>query len=286
MVALLTPMDPTGAIDEARLRTLIETHIAAGTEAISIIGTTGEAPTITESERIKIIEIAVATARGRIPIIVGTGTYNTMETIYLTEQAEQLGADACLIVTPYYNRPSQEGLYQHFRAIAEAVSIPIILYTVPRRTGCDFTSETLERLTHFSNIVGLKEASGDLAKAREILSVVGDRMPLYSGDDASSLAFLLQGGKGVISVTANVAPKEIRAMCDAALAKDFDLAGRLNTQLMPLHKNLFVEANPIPVKWAVEQLGWIEGGIRLPLTPLAEQYHEAVKDAMKVGGVI
>lgn len=286
MVALVTPMEPTGALDETSLRRLIETHIAAGTQAISVIGTTGEAPTLTESERKKIIEIAVETASGRVPIIVGTGTYNTMETLYLTEQALELGADACLIVTPYYNRPTQEGLYQHYRTIAESVSIPIILYTVPKRTGCDLSTETIERLTDFPNIIGLKEASGDLAKAREILARVGDRIQLYTGDDASSLAFLLQGGKGTISVTANVAPKEIRKMCEAALAKDIDLAGRLNTQLMPLHKTLFVEANPIPVKWALAELGWIKSGIRLPLTVLSDEYHEVVKDAMQIAGVI
>jgi len=286
MVALVTPMEPTGALDETCLRSLIETHIAAGTQAISVIGTTGEAPTLTESERKKIIEIAVETASGRVPIIVGTGTYNTMETLYLTEQALELGADACLIVTPYYNRPTQEGLYQHYRTIAESVSIPIILYTVPKRTGCDLSVETIERLTDFPNIIGLKEASGDLAKAREILARVGDRIDLYTGDDASSLAFLLQGGKGTISVTANVAPKEIRKMCEAALAKNIDLAGRLSTQLMPLHKTLFVEVNPIPVKWALAELGWIKSGIRLPLTVLSDEYHEVVKEAMQIAGVI
>ncbi len=286
MVALVTPMTPTGAIDEACIPQLIERHIQAGTSAIVILGTTGEAPTITHDERTKIITTAVQASAGRIPIIVGTGTYSTMETIVLTEQAKELGASACLVVVPYYSRPTQEGVYQHFRSISEAVGIPLILYNHPKRTGCDLLPETVDRLAEFFNIVGIKDSSCDLARGRELVAVCAGRLGLYTGDDASSLAFMLQGGKGVISVTANVAPKQMQDMCAAALAGDFELAGQLNTQLMPLHKNLAVESNPIPVKWALNQLGWIQEGIRLPLTPLSPEYHEDLREAMKISGVI
>jgi 4-hydroxy-tetrahydrodipicolinate synthase len=286
MVALVTPMEPTGIVDEAALRALIERHIEAKTEAIVVLGTTGECPTLTEGEQKKIIEIAVATAKGRVPIIAGTGTYSTMATIYQTEVAMQLGVDACLLITPYYNKPTQEGLYQHFKAVAEAVPIPLILYNNPIRTGCSLLPETVARLSYFSNIVALKDATGDLAEARALLAVVGDRIELYTGDDPSSLAFLLQGGKGVISVTANVVPHQMRDMCAAALARNIHLAGQLNAQLMPLHKNLFLESNPIPVKWALHKMGWIKEGIRLPLTTLSESFQANVEDAMKIAGVI
>jgi 4-hydroxy-tetrahydrodipicolinate synthase len=286
MVALVTPMSATGEFDEIQFRSLIETHIAAGTQAIGVIGTTGEAPTITNNERHKIIKMAVESARGRVPIIAGTGTNSTIETIYQTEQSMELGVDACLIVTPYYNRPTQEGLYQHYRAVAEAVSIPILLYNVPNRTGCDLLPETVVRLSRIANIVGIKEATGDLARGRELVSMCDKKFNVISGDDASALAFMLQGGSGVISVTANVVPKLMHDMCAAALSNKVQLAGELNTRLMPLHKALFVEPNPIPVKWAVQQLGLIKEGIRLPLTPLSDQYHVVVKEAMKVSGVI
>jgi 4-hydroxy-tetrahydrodipicolinate synthase len=279
-------MTSSGALDEENLRKLIERHIAAGTDAIVVNGTTGEAPTLTESEKLKIIKIAIEVAADRVPIIAGTGTNATAETIHHTELAMNLGVDACLIITPYYNKPTQEGLYQHFKHIAEAVPVPIILYNVPGRTVSDLLPETIERLAQISNIIGLKEATGDLQRARDILALCGNKIDLYSGDDASALAFMLQGGKGVISVTANVAPKEMHEMCAAALAKDIGLAGKLNSNLMPLHKALFVEANPIPVKWAVAELGWVAEGIRLPLTPLSEKYHETVKEAMKMSGVI
>jgi len=279
MVALVTPMEPTGVVDEVALRALIERHIEAKTEAIVVLGTTGECPTLTDSEQKKIIEIAVATAKGRIPIIAGTGTYSTMATIYQTEVAMQLGVDACLLIT-------QEGLYQHFKAVAEAVPIPLILYNNPTRTGCSLLPETVARLSYFSNIVALKDATGDLAEARALLAVIGNRMELYTGDDPSALAFLLQGGKGVISVTANVVPQQMREMCAAALAKNVNLAGQLNAKLMPLHKNLFLESNPIPVKWALHKMGWIKEGIRLPLTTLSESFQADVEDAMKIAGVI
>lgn len=286
MVALVTPMNATGEFDAAAFPVLIETQIAAGTNAIGVLGTTGEAPTITNNERHKIIKMAVEISAGRVPIIAGTGTNSTIETIYQTEQAMELGVDACLIVTPYYNRPTQEGLYQHYRAVAEAVSIPIILYNVPVRTGCDLLTETVVRLSHISNIIGIKDATGDLARCRELVSKCDKKFNLLTGDDASALAFMLQGGHGDISVTANVAPKLMHDMCAAALSNKVQLAGELNTRLMPLHKALFVEANPIPVKWAVQQLGLIEEGIRLPLTPLSDQYHAVVREAMKVSGVI
>lgn len=286
IVALITPMTATGEFDEAAFRVLIEKHIAAGTSAISVLGTTGEAPTITNNERHKIIKLAVDLVAGRVPIIAGTGTNSTLETIYQTEQAMELGVDACLIVTPYYNRPTQEGLYQHYRAVAEAVSIPILLYNVPTRTGCDLRPETVVRLSDISNIIGIKEASGDLARCRELVSKCDKKFNLLTGDDASALAFMLQGGHGDISVTANVAPKLMHDMCAAALSNKVQLAGEINTRLMPLHKALFVEVNPIPVKWAVQQLGLIQEGIRLPLTPLSDQYHAVVREAMKESGVI
>jgi len=286
IVALVTPMLSTGELDEIRLRSLIETHIAAGTDGIVLVGTTGEAPTLTESEQAKIIKIGVETAKGRIPIIAGTGTYSTLETIYFTNQAMELGADAALIVVPYYNRPTQEGMYQHFKAVAEAVPIPIIIYNNPSRTACDMLPGTVERLMQFSNIVGLKDATGDLARGRELVAICKNKIALFSGVDESALAFILQGGNGDISVTANVAPKAMHEMCMAALAGNIALAGKINTTLMPLHKSLFLEANPIPVKWAVNQLGWIQDGIRLPLTPFSEHYQNEVKEAMKISGVI
>lgn len=286
IVALVAPMTDSGQLDEKNLRQLVETHIDAGTDGIVVNGTTGEGSTLTDAERINMIKMVVDICDGRIPVIAGTGTYSTEETIKRTIQAMDLGVDACLVVTPYYVKPTQEGLYQHFKAVAEAAPIPIILYNVPGRTGSDLLPETVKRLSDISNIVAIKEATGDLQRARELLAICGDKIDLYSGDDASALAFMLQGGKGVISVTANVAPKEMHEMCAAALARDISLAGTLNTRLMPLHKALFVESNPIPVKWATAQLGWISDAIRLPLTRLSAQYHETVKDAMKTSGVL
>lgn len=286
IVALITPMTATGEFDAPRFRALIEIHIKAGTNAIVVLGTTGESPTIMGNERHNIIKLAVEVSSGRIPIIAGTGTNSTLKTIYETEQAMELGVDACLIVTPYYNRPTQEGLYQHYRAVAEAVSIPILLYNNPSRTGCDLLPETVVRLSHISNIMGIKDATGDLARGKALVAMCHKKFTLLTGDDASALAFMLQGGHGDISVTANVAPKLMHDMCSAALSNNVQLAGELNTRLMPLHKTLFVEPNPIPVKWAVQQLGLIEEGIRLPLTPLSDQYHAVVKEAMEVSGVI
>lgn len=286
MVALVTPMTPNGALDEEKLRKLINMHVVSGTEAIVVNGTTGEAATLNSEEQSRIIRIALEETQNKIPIIAGTGTYCTAETIERTKKAMELGAAACLIIAPSCTRPTQEGLYRHYRAIAEAVPIPIILYNVPGRTCCDIVPETVARLASISNIVGIKEATGDLSRVRSLLETCGDNFELYSGDDASALMFMLQGGKGVISVTANVAPKAMHAMCKAALSGNARLAGELNTPLMALHKSLFVESNPIPVKWALQQLGWISEGIRLPLTPLAEQYHQILQEALKESGVI
>jgi len=286
MVALVTPMNRKGEIDQASLYRLVEIHVQAGTAAIVVTGTTGEGATLSASEKFEICVMALDAAKGRIPIIAGTGAHSTLESIYQTEQALKVGVAACLVVTPYYNRPTQEGLYQHYLAIAKAVPIPIILYNVPKRTACDLLPETVARLVDVSNIVGLKDATGDLARGRELVAICKDKISLYSGDDSSALAFILQGGKGVISVTANLAPKMVQEICVAALASNIGLAGTLNNCLMPLHKALTVESNPIPVKWAMQELGWIQDGIRLPLTPLSELHHEGVREAMKNSGVV
>lgn len=286
IVALVTPMKTNGELDEQRFRDLIEWHIAEGTNGFVINGTTGEASTLTEKERLQLFKVALEIVRNRVPVIAGTGSNSTAETIKQTKDAFALGVDACLIVTPYYNKPTQEGLYQHYAAVAKAVPVPIILYNVSSRTACDLLPETVARLSEISNIVGIKEASSDLSRGREILKLCKKPIDLFSGDDASALAFMLQGGKGVISVTANVAPKQMSEMCEAALTGNLNKAGTLNAKLMPLHKTLFVEANPIPVKWVLEQMGRIESGIRLPLLPLSEQNHAVVKDAMIENGSI
>ncbi len=286
IVALVTPMTATGELDEEKLRSLIEFHIAQGTDAISVNGTTGEAPTLSERERLRLIKITMETAAKRVPVIAGTGTNNTAETLHQTQQALDLGVDACLVVTPYYNRPTQEGLYQHFKCLARTVSVPIILYNVPVRTGCDLLPETVARLSEISNIVGIKEATPDLDRSKKILALCKDSFDLLSGEDSNVLEFILQGGKGVISVTANVAPKQMHEMCEAALKRQEDQAKALHAKLMPLHKKLFLEPNPIPVKWALYELGLIEQGIRLPLTKLSEHNRALLKDAMRESGVL
>jgi 4-hydroxy-tetrahydrodipicolinate synthase len=286
MVALVTPMRADGALDFESLGRLIELHIDNGTDALVVVGTTGESATLDEREHCEVIRQAVRLARGRLPVIAGTGANATTEAITLTRCAMQGGADACLLVTPYYNKPTQEGLYLHFKAIAEAVPIPQILYNVPGRTACDMLPETVARLADIPNIVGIKEATGKLERGREILERCGDRLDLYSGDDATAMELILLGAKGDISVTANVAPRTMHEMCAAALAGDRDKAAALNHTVEALHKDLFVESNPIPVKWAVHQMGLIPPGIRLPLTPLSPQYHERVRQAMKQAGVL
>lgn len=287
LVALVTPMTRTGELDIPRLQALVDRHLAEGTNGIVVSGTTGEAPTLSKKDRETLIKTTLDRVKGKIPVIAGTGTYSTQETIQRTQEAYNLGVDACLVVTPYYNKPTQEGLFQHFSTVANAVSVPIILYNVASRTGCDLLPETVARLAKINNIVGLKEGGSDLARGRELLKACeANPIDFFSGDDASSLAFMLQGGKGVISVTANVAPQMMQQMCKAALEPNLRIAGEINTKLMPLHKALFVESNPIPVKWALEKLGWIEGGIRLPLLPLSEKNQAIVQNAMKESGIL
>lgn len=281
MVALVTPMQADGSLDDESLGRLVEFHIENGTDAIVAVGTTGESATLNEPEHCGLIRRVVGMVRGRVPVIAGTGANSTREAIDLTRCAMQAGADACLLVTPYYNKPTQEGLYLHFKAIAEAVPIPQILYNVPGRTACDMLPETVARLAQISNIVGIKEATGNLDRAREILNRCGDKIDLYSGDDATAMEFVLLGGKGVISVTANVAPRLMHEMCMAALAGNRAEAEAINRRLEALHRDLFVESNPIPVKWALYEMGLIPPGIRLPLTFLSERHHEKIRQALK-----
>lgn len=286
MVALVTPMRDDGAIDEQSFAQLVEFHVENGTDALVVVGTTGESATLDHKEHCDLIRRAVELARGRLPIIAGTGANSTREAIDLTRCAMQAGADACLLVTPYYNKPTQEGLYRHFKAVAEAVAIPQILYNVPGRTACDMLNDTVERLASISNIVGIKDATGDMVRGKELIERCGDKIDVFSGDDATTLDLMRLGGKGGISVTANVAPRAMHDMCDAALSGDFTRAGEINERLMPVHKNLFVEANPIPVKWAMYEMGLIPSGIRLPMTPLSEKYHDTVRQALKAAGVL
>ena len=286
MVALVTPMDESGDVDYAALEALIEFHILHGTDAIVSVGTTGESPTLSTDEHIDVIRRTVELTRDRVPVIAGTGSNSTHEAIELTRHARDAGADACLLVTPYYNKPTQEGLYLHFKAIAEAVPIPQILYNVPGRTACDMLPDTVARLAKISNIVGIKEATGDVERAKAILDRCGEKLDLYSGDDATALECILIGAKGDISVTANVAPGAMHKMCAAALAHDRVQAEIHNKPLLSLHKLLFVEANPIPVKWALHEMGLISPGIRLPLTPLASSHRPAIRQALVEAGVL
>jgi 4-hydroxy-tetrahydrodipicolinate synthase len=286
MVALVTPMFADGSVDFDSLSKLIEMHIESGTAAIVSMGTTGESATLDMDEHCEVMRRTVKLAAGRIPIIGGTGSNSTTEAIQLTRCAQQGGADACLLVAPYYNKPTQQGLYLHHKSIAESVEIPQILYNVPGRTVCDILPETVARLAVIPNIVGIKEATGSLERMREILSRVPDDFDLYSGDDETGVEFMLQGGHGVISVTNNVAPKAMAALCEAALAGDRDKAMELNRPLEGLHNHLFDEANPIPVKWALHEMGLIPEGIRLPLTPLSKEFHQPLREAMRDAGVV
>ncbi|HEY3700287.1 MAG TPA: 4-hydroxy-tetrahydrodipicolinate synthase [Spongiibacteraceae bacterium] len=285
IVALVTPMTSSDDVDWSALDNLVEWHIAEGTNAIVAVGTTGESATLTVDEHCAVIKRVVEQCRERIAVIAGTGANCTREAIELTEAAQQVGADACLLVTPYYNKPTQEGLYLHFKAIAAAVSIPQILYNVPGRTGCDMRNETVERLAGIKNIIGIKDATGDVQRGIELIRRCGSDFAVYSGDDATALDLMLAGAKGDISVTANVAPQLMSQMCAAALRGDAASAREINEKLMPLHEKLFVEANPIPVKWAVAELGKIGTGIRLPLTPLSESVRPAVRAAMRSAGL-
>src|SRR5690554_3177787 len=277
IVALVTPMKRDGSLDDESLSRLIEFHIEQGTDAIVAVGTTGESATLDEEEHCRVIQFVVEKVAGRVPVIAGTGANSTTEAINLTVRAKDAGADACLLVTPYYNKPTQEGLYRHYKAVAEAVNIPQILYNVPGRTACDMLPATVARLAQIPNIVGIKEATGNLDRAKEIMRLCGPDFLLYSGDDATACEFCLIGGKGVISVTANVAPKLMHDMCAAAIAGDAEAARAIDAKLAALHRDLFIESNPIPVKWAVCELGLIESGIRLPLTWLSESCREAVR---------
>lgn len=286
MVALVTPMFDDGSIDSKALTNLIEFHIENKTDAIVAVGTTGESATLPEHEHCQLVRDVVAIVNGRIPVIAGTGSNSTTEAIALTSCAKEAGADACLLVTPYYNKPTQEGLYLHYKAVAEAVAIPQILYNVPGRTACDMLPDTVARLADIANIVGIKDATGDLDRAKQMLQICPHDFALFSGDDAIAMEFILAGGKGVISVTANVAPNKMHHMCQAALAGNREEAAKINALLESLHINLFVEANPIPVKWALWDMGLIPKGIRLPLTPLSTQYHEAIKAALRQAEII
>jgi 4-hydroxy-tetrahydrodipicolinate synthase len=285
MVALVTPMHADESLDSEALAQLIEFHIEQGTDAIVVAGTTGESSTLDESEHCKLIRQTVNYVKGRVPVIAGTGSNSTREAIDLTRCAMEAGADACLLVTPYYNKPTQEGLFRHHKKVAEAVPIPQILYNVPGRTACDMLPETVERLAAIPNIVGIKDATGNLGRGREILERCGDRMDLYSGDDATAMEMILLGAKGVISVTANAAPRGVHEMCAAALAGDRAKAAAVNERLAGLHEALFVEANPIPVKWVLYEMRMMPPGIRLPLTPLSERYHDTLRQAMKQAGI-
>lgn len=286
IVALITPMDETGAIDYKALDALIEHHVQSGTHGIVAVGTTGESSTLTPAEHLEVVEATVKSTAGRIPVIAGTGANSTHEAIYLTKQAAELGADAALLVVPYYNKPTQEGLYQHYKAIADAVPIAQVLYNVPGRTVADMSNETVARLADIDNIVGCKDATGDMARGKELIDLVGDKLAILSGDDPTALNYMKLGAKGDISVTANVAPKLMSDMCDAALAGDFDLAEAFDAKLRALHAELFVESNPIPVKYAAHKLGFGANHLRLPLTPVSESYCVAIDEAMQQAGVL
>lgn len=280
IVALVTPMLEDGRVDWAALERLVEFHIRSGTDAIVSVGTTGESPTLDFEEHIQVIAQTIKWAAGRLPVIAGTGSNSTQEAIELTQASKERGADACLLVTPYYNKPTQEGLYQHHKAIAEAVAIPQILYNVPGRTVCDMQTATVERLMKLPHIVGIKDATGDLERARALLEITTADFAVYSGDDETAVELILLGGQGNISVTANVAPEAVARMCQLALSGEQEKARSINQQLMPLHKALFKEANPIPVKWALYEMGLIKQGIRLPLTPLSESLRPELKQAL------
>jgi len=286
LVALVTPMSDDGALDLDALRRLVDWHIAEGTDGIVIVGTTGESPTVSYDEHCLLIRTTVEQAAGRVPVIAGTGANSTAEAIELTECAKRAGAQAGLSVVPYYNKPTQEGLYQHYKKIAESVDLPLMLYNVPGRTVADLSNDTALRLAEIPGIVGLKDATGSMERAADLLRRAPKDFALYSGDDGSAMPFMLLGGHGVISVTANVAPKLMHEVCVAARAGNLARAREINEMLLPLHSKLFVEANPIPVKWACVEMGLIPSGLRLPLTPLSAGLHDTVRDALRHAGLI
>jgi len=290
MVAVATPMQkgnaPETPLDKESLAALVEFHIENKTDAIIAVGTTGESATLNDEEHCEVIRQVVEFVNGRIPVIAGTGANSTTEAIYLTQCAKDAGADACLLVTPYYNKPTQEGLYLHYKAVAEAVSIPQILYNVPGRTACDMLPETIGRLSKVDNIIGIKEATADLSRVETIRSLCPDDFMLVSGDDATTKEFILQGGDGVISVTANVAPRVMHDMCELAKKGDRDAATKIDETLTGLHEHLFIESNPIPTKWALHKMGLIQAGIRLPLTWMTENSEDVLIKAMKQANVV
>lgn len=285
IVALVTPMHVDGRIDWEGLDRLLELHVASGTSAIGAVGTTGESATLSVPEHCEVIRYCVDRIAGRLPVVAGTGSNSTREAIELTEAAAGVGADACLVVTPYYNRPTQRGLFEHFRTLAEAVNIPQILYNVPGRTAVDMVNDTVLRLAEIDNIVGIKDATGDVQRGTDLLRRAPADFAVYSGDDPTAMALIAAGARGNISVTANVAPAAMAELCRLAAAGDLASAGQINERLSALNKALFLEANPIPVKWALQRMGLIEGGIRLPLTELDEQYHERVLAALSRAGL-
>jgi len=281
MVALVTPMSKAGDIQWDALEKLVEMHIKEGTDSIVAVGTTGESSTLSTEEHLKVIEQVIKWSNDRISVIAGTGANSTSEALHLTKEAERLGADAALLVVPYYNKPTQEGLYQHYKTIAESSGIDQILYNVPGRTVCDMLPETVERLASIKNIVGIKEATGDINRVYDIINRCGDEMIIYSGDDATAYELMLAGGKGNISVTANVAPRQMAELCRISIEGHAEEAKALNDHLMPLHNSLFTEANPIPVKWAMHEMGLMGPGIRLPLTPLSEHLREPLRQVLR-----
>ncbi|HEV2612768.1 MAG TPA: 4-hydroxy-tetrahydrodipicolinate synthase [Noviherbaspirillum sp.] len=286
IVAIVTPMHEDGSLDLPGLRKLIDWHIAEGTDGIVIVGTTGESPTVSVDEHCELIKVAVQHTAKRIPVIAGTGGNSTTEAIELTRYAKQVGADASLQVVPYYNRPTQEGMYLHFRKIAESVDLPLILYNVPGRTVADMSNETVLRLAQIPGIVGIKDATGNIGRGSDLIRLASESFAVYSGDDPTAMALMFCGAKGNISVTANIAPRGMHLLCAAAMAGRVSEAVEINNRLLPLHNKLFVEPNPVPLKWAMNELGLISSGMRLPLAPLAAEYHQTVRQALRESGVL
>jgi 4-hydroxy-tetrahydrodipicolinate synthase len=286
IVALVTPMHEDGSVDYTTLRSLIDWHIAEGTDCIGVVGTTGESPTVSVEEHCEIIRVAVEQAAGRVPIMAGAGANSTREAIELSQFARKVGADCTLQVVPYYNKPTQEGIYRHFRAIAEAVDIPVVLYNVPGRTVADMAHDTVLRLAQVPGIIGIKEATGNIDRAAWLIKQAPQGFGIYSGDDPTAFALMLAGGHGNVSVTANVAPRAMAELCKAAIAGDAKRAVELHMQLLPLHKQLFVEPNPIPVKWALSRMGRCGPALRLPLTGLSEAAQPLVEQALRDSGLL
>lgn len=286
IVAIVTPMHEDGSLDLPGLRKLLDWHIAEGTDGVVIVGTTGESPTVSVEEHCELIKVAVQHAAKRIPVIAGTGGNSTTEAIELTQYAKNVGADASLLVVPYYNRPTQEGMYQHFRKIAEAVDLPAILYNVPGRTVADMANDTVLRLAQVPGIVGIKDATGNIGRGSDLIRLAPKSFAVYSGDDPTAMALMFCGAKGNISVTANVAPRAMHDLCVAASSGKVAEAVAINNRLLPLHNKLFIEPNPVPVKWALAQMGRIPAGIRLPLVALGAEYQATVREALRESGVL